>query len=110
METIETIATLPKSVKLERAQVLLTNMILPAAVQSIGQITVGGNFQTLWWDQKVKQAVSMRRNCLKYLRSHGTSENLEHFKIAAKTLTRTLMRKSLRSVKKAEMRLINALA
>ena len=88
---------------------LLTNMILPAAVESIGQITVGGNFQALWWDQKVKQAVSMRRNCLKTLRSHGTPQNLEHFKSAAKTLTRTL-RKSLRSVKKAEMRLINALA
>ena len=53
--------------------------------------------------------MSMRRNCLKTLRSHGTIENLEHSKSAAKTLTRTL-RKSLRSVKKAEMRLINALA
>ena len=78
METIETNATLPKSLKLKRVQVLLTNTILSAAVQSIGQITVERNFQTIWWDQKVITAVSMRRNCLKALRSCGTTKNLEH--------------------------------
>ena len=106
---LESDATLPKSVKLERAQKLLTNMILPAAVQTIGRMTVGGNSQTRWWDQKVKQAVSKRRRCLAQLRSHGTMEGREQFKIAAKALTQTL-RKNLRATKKAEMRLINALA
>ena len=107
--TVESDATLPKSVKLERAQKLLSDMILPAAVQSIGRMTVGGNSQTRWWDQKVKQAVSKRRTLLTQLRSHGTMEGRQQFKIAAKALTQ-ILRKKLTATKKNEMRLINALA
>ena len=43
MKIIGRNASLPINVELERAHVLRTSMILPAAVQSRDQIKVGGN-------------------------------------------------------------------